>query len=236
METPVDDLTFSRSLSALKQRGSNLLVVGSAAETVRKAAARRFLGDGVGESRRRLFVFTDAAHTDTTIGSGPVTHGTTRVVTRETPTRGAAGVQQPSAATPTELPSSTQREEIEHRTVDSEQLGTLAWAIEQELSGFERDGGPFATGELRLCFDSLTPLLSTHDTPAVLRFLRAIGNRVRADSGMAHYHLPVARDDPAVDELAPLFDAVIELRLSDGRPEHRWILRDESFESDWLPL
>lgn len=233
METPVDDLTFSRSLSALKQRGSNLLVVGSAAEEARKAASRRFLGDGVSESRRRLFVFTDAAHTDVTVGSGPVTDETTRAIRRTTPTRSTASVH---ATTEDELPSPTLRGEVSHRHVDSDELGALAWAIQRELSEFERDTGSFSTGELRLCFDSLTPLLSTHDTSAVLRFLRAIGNRVRADSGMAHYHLPVARTDPVVDDLEPLFDAVIELRLSNGQPEHRWHLRDESFQSDWLPL
>lgn len=234
METTASDRTFARSLATLKRRGSNLLVVGSVAEAVRTAASRRFLGDGVAESRRRLFVFTDAAYTDVTVGRGPVTSETTRVVTQSIPTRSVASTQATSTeARPT---SPTSPETVDHRHVDSESLGTLAWGIERELTAFERDTGPFSPGELRLCFDSLTPLLSAHETPAVLRFLRAIGNRIRAESGMAHYHLPVARSDPVVDDLSRLFDATIELRLSGGVPEHRWILHDDAFESGWLPL
>lgn len=234
METTADDRTFTRSLAAMKRRGSNLLVVGSAVEAVRNAASQRFLGDGVSESRRRLFVFTDAAYTDVGVGTGPTTPQTTRVVTRTTPTRSAASVD--VSPTETATPSPTHPGDIARRRVDTDSLGKLAWAIEREISAFERDAGSFAPGELRLCFDSLAPLLSTNETPSVQRFLRAIGNRVHAEAGMAHYHLPVTRADPVVDDIAHLFDATIELRLSGGVPEHRWILHDEAFESGWLPL
>ncbi|SFL08564.1 hypothetical protein SAMN04487950_2368 [Halogranum rubrum] len=218
--------SFARSLQDLKRRGSNLLVVGSLAEHVRDAATRRLLGDGVSETRRRLFVFTDATHAGAQVGNGAVGPETTRVIDRVTPTRSAAAM--PSA--------SSTAAGLTRRRVEPTQLGSLAWCIEEEIGAFDANANGLSSGELRLCFDSLAPLVSEHDVPTVLRFLRVVGNRVRASHGMAHYHLPVSRSDPIVDELASAFDAVIELRVRDGHPEHRWELRETDFVSSWIPL
>jgi hypothetical protein len=53
---------------------------------------------------------------------------------------------------------------------------------------------------------------------------------------MAHYHLAAGRRDDVVVELAPAFDAVIELRIDDDRPEQRWHVPDRDLHTDWLPL
>lgn len=228
METAAEgEGTFARSLATLKRRGSNLLVVGSPAEEARLAACRRLLGNGTSESRRRLFVFTDATYADAELGTGPVTPETVSIVSRDVHTRSAA------AATP--QPSSIPQN-ITRRVVDSDSLGSLAWAIEGEIDTFEYRADGLSTGELRLCFDSLTPLLSEYDTPVVQKFLRAIGSRIKASSGMAHYHLPVSITDPVIDDISSFFDATIELRLRDGVAEHRWHLHRKDLKSEWLPL
>jgi hypothetical protein len=218
--------SFARSLRDLKRRGSNLLVVGSPADQARNEATRRLLGDGVTETRRRLFVFTDATHTDARIGHGAVGPETVRVLDRTTETRAAAAAV-PSASTP---------DRIARRQVETTQLGSLAWCIQEEIGTFDDYAGGLSSGELRLCFDSLAPLLSEHDVETVRRFVHAVGNRVRASGGMAHYHLPVARSEPAVETLAPAFDAIIRLRVRDGLPEHRWELCDDGTTSSWIPL
>lgn len=218
--------SFARSLQDLKRRGSNLLIVGSLAEQVRDAVTRRLLGDGVTETRRRLFVFTDATHADAHLGNGTSSRETTRIIDRVTPTRSTAAMVPPTSA-----PAPLTR-----RRVEPTQLGSLAWCIQEEIGAFDDSADGLSAGELRLCFDSLAPLLSEHDTETVRRFLRIVGNRVRASHGMAHYHLPVARSDPLVDELSTAFDAVIELRVRDGQPEHRWELRESGFVSSWIPL
>ncbi|SEO35111.1 hypothetical protein SAMN04487948_1029 [Halogranum amylolyticum] len=218
--------SFARSLQELKRRGSNLLVVGSPAEQARDAATRRLLGDGVAETRRRLFVFTDATHADARIGHGAVGPETVRVIDRTTQTRTTAAA----------VPSTSTPGRIARRQLETTRLGSLAWCIQEEIETFERHAGGFSNGELRLCFDSLAPLLSEHDATAVRRFVQTVGNRVRASSGMAHYHLPLSRSEPIVETLAPGFDAVIQLRVRDGLPEHRWTLQDGALESSWIPL
>ena len=59
--------------------------------------------------------------------------------------------------------------------------------------------------------------------------------RVRSVRGLAHYHLPVDAEDDIAHVFRPLFDAVVELRVADGRPQQRWSLVDGP-SSDWLPL
>lgn len=218
--------SFARSLQDLKRRGSNLLVVGSPAEQARNAATRRLLGDGVTETRRRLFVFTDATHTDARIGNGAISPETVRVIDRTTETRNTAAA----------VPTASTSDRLARRQIETTQLGSLAWCIEEEIRTLDDYAGELSSGELRLCFDSLAPLLSEHEGETVRRFAQTVGNRVRAANGMAHYHLPVARSEPVVETLAPVFDAIIQLRVRDGLPEHRWELRDGEFESSWIPL
>lgn len=218
---------FARSLATLKRRGSNLLVVGAPAEETRLAACRRLLGNGATESRRRLFVLTDATHTNAELGDGPITPETASIVSQSAYTRSTAATTLESSPTPQNVP---------RREVDGASLGSLAWTIEDEIDRLESHANGLSTGELRLCFDSLTPLLSEHDTAEVRQFLKAVGNRIKASSGMAHYHLPVPKSDPAVDDIASDFDAIIELRLHNGVPEHRWSLQRRNHESGWLPL
>lgn len=215
-----DGAMFAQALSALKERGSNLLVVGGANREVHVRACDRLLGEDGEEPRRRVFVRTDG-----TACCDPDAHGGSaggsRVVDHAATTRSAA-----AQAVPADLPTDDDG--------DSD-LGELASSIRAAIGELEPDGG-YDSAELRVCFDSLLPLLSDHDEEAIFRMLNLVTSEVRSERGMAHYHLPVAANDHAVVLLEPMFDAVISVRMRDGTPQHNWRLVEREIESGWLPL
>jgi hypothetical protein len=226
---------FARALDELKRRGSNLLVVGPPSEHARSAICRRLLGDSTAGDRRRLFVVTDGESSCVDRCDGPISPATARVVERTTPTRGAtvtAAAGGGSVTTATE--SAT--EGPARREVSADRLGTLAAAINEEVLAFLQHTDGFESSELRLCFDSLTPLVAEYDATDVRRFLDVVTSRVHSCDGMAHYHLAADRRDDAVRDLAPLFDAVVELRMEDGVLEQRWHVTHHGVVTDWLPL
>jgi hypothetical protein len=214
--------TFSRALGDLKRRGSNLLVVGGPAPAAHEAACVRLLGESAG-SRERLVVLTDGSFDRTAVREGAFDG---RVVTYPASTRGAA------AATPAgDAPASPSLDGADTpRRVERRDLGELTATVEDELDAF----GEVDPGGLRLCIDSLTPLVESHDRAELKRFLTAVGNRVRASHGMAHCHLPVSRDDPVVADIEPAFDAVVEVRDGADCPEQRWSVLAENVDSGWL--
>ncbi|MEF8773702.1 MAG: hypothetical protein V5A23_01575 [Halobacteriales archaeon] len=215
-----DGAMFAQALSALKERGSNLLVVGGANREVHLRACDRLLGEDDTQPRRRVFVRTDG-----TACCDPEAHGGSaarkRVVDHAATTRSAAAQAAPAS-----------------RPVDAggdSDPGELASSIRSAIGELEPGGG-YDPAELRVCFDSLLPLLSDHDEETVFRMLNLVTSEVRSASGMAHFHLPVAASDHAVVLLEPMFDAVISVRMRDGTPQHNWRLVEREIESGWLPL
>lgn len=207
---------FTQALASLKRRGSNLLVVGAASDGAHVDACDRLLGDAA-SSRRRLFVLTGRDHT-----AARGTPGESTVIEYETTTRSAAA-EAGSASAP--APS--------ERVVTLDGLGDATRAA---VEAIEADADGLSPAELRLCFDSLRPLLEEYPEERVFRFLHALTADVGRVSGMGHFHLPVAYDDATVRTIAPLFDAVIEVRSGPGGTQQRWHLREADVSTDWLPL
>ena len=238
------DASFADALAEFKQRGSNLLVVGPSADRARAAVCRRLLGDADAGTRRRLFVETDGTVSCLDGYDGSISPGTTRLVTRATQTRSAraaGGTPAGSADSAVDAPGGPTHPdavagEIGHRHVTDSALSALACAINDEIAALADHNDTLEPAELRLCLDSLTPLVADNDTVSVRRFLHTIAARVRSCRGMAHYHLAAGRRDDAVVDLAPAFDAVIELRVEDDRPEQRWHVPDRDLHTEWLPL
>jgi hypothetical protein len=238
--------SFADALAEFKQRGSNLLVVGPPSDRARAAICRRLLGDASAGTRRRLFVETDGTASCLDDFDGPVTPETTRLVTRPTQTRSARAAESaPTGAAESTsgpaVPGDSSRSDadagrVARRYVTDTALSTLAYAVSEEIAAFTEGDDTLDPAELRLCFDSLTPLVVDHDLDDFRRFLHAVTNRVRSCRGMAHYHLAAARDDDVVADLTPAFAAVVELRLDDDRPEQRWHVPDRDLHTDWLPL
>ena len=208
--------TFSQELAELKREGSNILLVGDATENAHVYACRRLLGQSRDEPRRRLFVFTDGHSACERLPEGSC--GPTRIVRQG------------------EEAEFTDRPGVPESVVDSRMLSALGTEIIASVDEFEEDVDEFDPAELRVCVDSVTPLLEDHPPENVFRLLHMVTSRIKQASGMGHFHLGVGRDSDAVHLLEPLFDAVVEVREEGGSVEHCWHLRDQEVSSGWIGL
>lgn len=218
---------FARALGDLKRRGSNLLVVGGPAPAAHEAACERLLGES-SDCRERVVVLTDGSFDRSAALEGRVDAS---VLTFPSATRGGTAVATTSTASESGGPSTPVEPRARAtRRVSGTDLGTLAATIDDELEA----GTAGEPGGLRLCFDSLLPVLEEHDRAEVKHFLTAVGNRVRAARGMAHYHLPVTHSDDVVGDIEAAFDAVVEVRSSADGVQQRWRILEDDIDSGWL--
>lgn len=218
--------TLVQELDELKQHGSNLLVVGSRLPAAHSMACQQFLGEANAEPRRRLFALADPCTSleERTQGvDGELDSDSLRVVRYATPNRSAAATQ-----------SATESSPLDEPTVEHDDLGEFGRHVSRAIAEFEAESGGLCPAELRVCFDSLTPLLSEYESEPIFRFLHLLTRRVRSVDGMAHYHLNTDRHTRTVALLEPLFDAIIELCLEDGALHQRWYLRDKGLTTGWL--
>lgn len=218
-----ESTTFAQTLSDLKREGSSILLVGRTSASAHRAACGRLMGSGA-EPRQRLYVYTTGTET---CGQGPSTdhRGETRILSQEN----EAGV----AASPNGIP-----DDVEETVVGPQLLSTLGTAVIDAIDELESEHA-LDPGELRLCFDSVTPLLREHKSQTVFRLLHMVTSRTRQSDGMGHFHLPLDRDSDYVRLLEPLFDAVVEVRRNDAdedRLEQRWHLRDRDADTGWVDL
>lgn len=216
---PGSDATFAQALAALKRRGCNVLLAGGDGHV---AACRRLLGDDGPERRHRLFVFTErGASVDERVSDAdaPV-----HVVENAGMTRGGAAAADAGDFPPGPAPRTT--------SVQPGDLAALGNAVGAAIDGFD-DPDP---AQLRVCVDSLRPLLDRHDRAEVFRLVHGLTNDVRRADAMGHFHLPAPYDDDRVDLLAPLFDAVVEVRTTEGGPEQRWHMTAPDVDTGWLGL
>lgn len=213
-----------RELDALKRRGSNVLVVGPHA--AHRHACVQFLGDSDFDRRYRLFVTTDVENVTPYPQSGP-SDGSSRVIdvrTTEDTERSAAA--QP-VVDPQPLPS---------RTDDDGSLEAIVVDLVESIDEVDTAVDGLEPAELRVCLDSLSPILREHDDEVVFRFLHLLTHRVRAVNGMGHVHWAVDPDDRRVGLFTPLFDAVVELRIDAGGIDQRWYLPETRLTTDWMVL
>lgn len=245
-------LSLARILRSLKRHGSNLLVVGLTSDEGYGRVCGRMLGDDTAGPRRRLLVVTGA---DSTGVAERARHaqrppaGTARYITYSASARSASDEQSQSPHEPGDERTDEgyggdgsesrgenggDEETLASRHVEAGQLVDLGDAIVAEIDAIEAENDGLVPAELRVCLDSLTPLLDAHGRDAVTRFLDRVTTRVKAAHGMGHVHLPVARDWDAVADFEGSFDAVVELRVERGRTQQRWHLREANVTSDWF--
>ncbi|GAA0655843.1 hypothetical protein GCM10009019_19610 [Salarchaeum japonicum] len=214
-------MEFEGVLERLKEEGSSLLVVGDVPGEAYARASRRMFGDDDHAPRQRVLVVGGGART--TLPSRvrePRRRDSDTVITHGTNARRAvadAGV----------TPDITPRAHV--AAGDTNVLGR---AVLETIASLD---GEFAPGELRLGVDTLQTLLDTAGEFPTFRTVDLLSERVRRERGMAHFRLPKPRSDQHVRLLEPLFDAVVELRVTDG-VEQRWSLRDEDVVSEWVSL
>ncbi len=201
-----------------------MLVVGNVPWDVWIDACEQLLGEGDSLPRHRLLAFTNGSRS---VRSRLDEHhagglGTTTAFT--------AGVARSAGAQAPVHP------EIPVVDLEYDSLAELGGAISGWVQETAARHGPLTPGELRLCVDSLLPLLDDHGEGAVSEFVALTAARARAVAGMAHYHLSVDRTADVVDDLRPAVDALIELRVDADGPRQRWLLDGGDVRSPWLPL
>lgn len=212
-----DSSTFARTLSDLKREGSNILLVGADSDGAHDSVCRRLLGTDDEETRYRVFVLTREGTGCAGVPEDVPDVSTVRVVRQ-------AGAPPVESA---DLPTST---------VDSDFLSALGLDFLDVVDEVEADGQGLEPAQLRVCFDSLRPLLERHRSETVFRLVHMMTARIREVNGMGHFHLHLPRDNEYVNLLDPLFDAVVEVRTAGDTVEQRWHLRDGDVTSDWIAM
>ncbi|PSQ18443.1 hypothetical protein BRD00_05120 [Halobacteriales archaeon QS_8_69_26] len=235
---------FSDRLSDLQREGGNLLVAGAVPDEVHAAAARHLLGEA-GERRRRILVFVDRdrSRADELLSPG---HDRTperlRVVDCGLASRSADGTApgDPADGGPGAVDADRRGDGgIPSRsiaTVEGGDLPAIGTTVTEAIDGFEAIAGSEGLDptELRVCMDSLSPLITAHGRPAVFRFLHLLTERIRRVQGLGICHLPARRDAESAAMLSSLFDGVVELRVERDRPQQRWGF--DGVRSEWIPV
>jgi len=220
--TPTDaEPSFGDALDELEGQGCALLVAGSVPDEIHRRTSAGMFGASAGH--HRVAIRTGGSCLDLATVEAP----DTRRLQWTADARGAAGAVTPGvpAAGPEPAPGST--------TTGYDSLRSLTRAAVDAVDAAGPDPDP---GNVRLGIDSLVPLLGCRDESAAFRFLHATLGDVREANGIAHVHLPVARDHRSVRTVEPLFDATIELDVRDGDPRQRWHVADPPTVSGWLAL
>jgi len=223
-EFPFGGDAFDDALAALTERGCNFLVVGVAPRGAHDRVSRQLFGADA-PARRRLLVLLgrNDAGLERRLGASPLqmTPGTVAVVRHSMLARSAA-------AQPVQEPFASQ--------VESDTLTELGRTMADDVLEFVQTTTHREPGWLRLGFDALLPLVEHYEREPLFRFLRTVTQRIRAVSGMGHFHLSVPIDDPLVEQLRPIFDGIVEVRAVDGGFQQRWHLTAEDCTSAWHQL
>lgn len=218
---PLGEGTFVRRLRELKERGCAVLVTGDTTAAAHTDICRRLLGEGSDGRRHRVLVFTNGTFgLDDRLPDGGA--GDTEVITTSTK-RSATVESVPSAGFDTE--------ELEGCS-----LTDLGLAIVDAFERIEEAHGPLDPAELRFGLDSLSPLLDAHGEEVLFEFLTILTRYLRAYEALGHVHLPVDREEYVAKLVAPLFQAVVEVRVRDMETEQRWHLDDGAVTSRWLSI
>ncbi|MFC7229618.1 hypothetical protein N0B31_19625 [Salinirubellus salinus] len=202
-------------LQALRESGCTILVVGEVPAEVSREACAALAG---GPERELVTVETGGGCTCGGVGRDPSHTRTVRWADRA---RGAATTAGDHTGT-------------DHGTVT--EATTLSELGEATAAAVDRAAADTAPGELRVCIDSLGPLVEATSERSVFRFCHQLNATVRAAEGLGHVHLPVAREAERAAILGALFDVTVELDLFGGKPRQRWFLHEAGIVSDWLPI
>lgn len=232
MEGALD--TLAEQLSTLKEEGANLLVLSGGYEG---QSCHGLLGDDR-QDRRRLYVTT--ASTVEKLNSlsherrQPDQFAHVHVPAGETRSSAARRGDGDPGDNWTPATVSPTKEETYSQVSDPTALTTLSRHVHEHLVRFESDRPD--PGEIRLCFDSLDPVVEAVEKEQLEEFLRVLTTRVTLARGLAHYHLSVTAARQVPDTIAPIFDGVIERRQTPEGPRQRWTLRESGVQTDWIPI
>lgn len=218
---------FQHRLSALKHNGCAFLVTGSVTDSAIAESCRKAFGDDAEEPRQRILVLTDTSRRD----AGE------RLPRMESPASNTIVIDHAIFSR-----SATVAQRLDHPrtfrevTVESETLSELGRAIVTETNSIVSSDGGRGPGSLRMCLDSLNPLVCEFGREGVFRFLHILLGFIRHATGMAYVYLPRPRSKELVKLFEVLFDGIIELRVKDGNVQQRWNLHDMSTAVGWIDV
>lgn len=218
---------FTAHLSSLKQQGSALLVVGNLPAAQYRQLCHQMLGDSATASRRRILI-TAGETAASPAARLPAPNTTTPYTTTH--------IQYPPQSRHTPSDGSTASPHLPTRSVATSDLSALSLNISEVIDEFQQGRSELSPAELRVCFDSLRPVLSMHNHNAVVQFLYRLIGRITDVQGMGHFHCPVARESESVRFIEDLFDAVVELQNRAGTLYQRWEFPNMDLQSTWLEV
>ena len=208
----------SSALADLERTGGAVLLVGDGPEWIGRHVRKRLYGDDSEQARYRIHVST-AASSSFPRPARPPLAGERTTIRYVTARRGATkSVARGAHAGPDRVCTS---------------LSELGIAISEAIEEFEERTGGLEPGQLRLGFDSVIPLLE-EDKAAAFRFLHLLVKRVGTVRGVIHVPLSRPYDSEIVRLFAPLFDVVVEVRLTGGTTQQRWHFLERNRTSGWL--
>lgn len=222
-------------LREYKQRGCNILVVGDVPDNILNTASARLLGDPAECPRTRVFGLFDRNELTVRYRLQHAGYGrtSTRVVTTTAFARSASADGGDNPVT-TDLPY-VPNFSLDVATVDSTNLEHVASILVDAFDATQTD--EYNPGELRVCIDSLRPLLDEDAAfEATDAFLDTVTSEITTRRGMGHFVLPTAADSPAVKRVRDHFDIIVPLRTTEGTAEQRWQFVAENRQTDWLEL
>lgn len=213
-----DPERFARRLAALKKEGS-LLLVQSENAGAREAVSTQLLGD---PELGRTPVFALFGHDRSVVQSrfdGPADRP--QIIEHEFFRSAAQADRGPGAASAGRLESLEQLTRELHAAV-----GDIVQRREDGL-------GP---GELRICLDSLTPVIDGFDHETVEGFLEDLRSLMTEHGGMAHAVLPRRPLPEDYGWLERSFDAMVDARARSGVAEERWRLTTDDLTTEWFAV
>jgi hypothetical protein len=228
--------TLGRLLGHYKQHGCCILLVGDVPDKTLDHASANFLGDPATDQRTRVFGLFD--RNERTIYDRLEYAGYSQTPTKVVTTTAFARMSA-TAETETETdggssgPDSTNADySLDVTTVTSDDLAAVTTALVDAFGAAE----DYTPSELRVCIDSLRPLLDECDADTVGAFLDTLTAEIVARQGMGHVVLPVAPDHECVEAVRDHFDIVVPIRCENGTEEQRWVFPSEDRKTDWLEL
>lgn len=228
---PDGTVAVGSSLCRLKRTGGNVLVVGAVPDALVDTISARLLG---GPERRAIFALLDREVNVVADRLSATRASNARVLNHASATTARSA----SAASVTrERERQGNREPASGPTVTAVtgDLEDLAAAIETTLAEAAATGG-LEPGDVRLCVDSLRPILEESDADGPPAVLAEMCESATNAGTLAHYVLPLARESDPVRTIEPVFDATVELRVNGTVPEQRWHVHESAYATEWFPV
>jgi len=225
--------SLPKLLDEYKLTGCNILLAGDVPDSILTNMSASLLGDPTLQARTRVFGLFDRSEQTVHDRLDHAGYGRTptQVVTTSAFARSKCHAQ-PDGGDAPDLPYVPDRS-LNVSNVETDALAPVYATLVDQINTANSN---YSASELRVCIDSLRPVLDTYPEETVAEFLDDLTHEIDDRRGMGHFVLPVAHDSEAVEQIKQHFDIIAPLRVEDGTPEQKWVFPNEGRTSDWFEL